>query len=265
MAYLANKSVAAPVWLFPPIIDWYDPTDGLPVDPEVGDRYGSDATAGGWTIDYIYEWDGISWIESAPEDGWMIWDLFNLILWAFFSGGWMEVGSETFVPYSGANSDTDLGEYSLNAKYITGKKVGVYAYLTEPTGTTITTAGTFYPIGGSFTNAPVEGFGVAITYTPGIKYTETLTQFFEIDWHTSVSASVNTTTVTLAISKNGTLIPGSDMLHLCKNSDQTYNLSGTCVVELAEGDEIQLIVTSNGDGDVLTIHKYTTTINEFFD
>jgi hypothetical protein len=95
---LVNKFyVDGGTWLMPPIIEWYDPTSGLPVDPEVGDRYGADATANGWTVDYIYEWDGDSWVESAPEEGWMLWDLFGLIMWVFFSGGWMEIGEDTFL------------------------------------------------------------------------------------------------------------------------------------------------------------------------
>ena len=84
-------------WLVPPITEWYDPTGGLPVDPDVGDRYGADATAEGWTIDYIYEWDGTEWVESEPEEGWMIWALSELLFYVFFSGGWMEIGADSFL------------------------------------------------------------------------------------------------------------------------------------------------------------------------
>ena len=116
MSYLGSKSVASPVWLFPPIIDWYDPVaeGGLPTDPTVGDRYGADNTGYGWTIDYIYEWDGLEWVESAPEEGWMLWDLLGLIFWTFFSGGWMEVGAGTFIPYTGATDNIDIGTNSLS-------------------------------------------------------------------------------------------------------------------------------------------------------
>ena len=101
------------MWVLPPIIEWYDPTGGLPVDPDVGDRYGADETANGWTQDYIYEWDGTEWVEESPEEGWMIWDLLGLIFWVFFSGGWMEEGSLTYVPYTGATTDVDLGVHDL--------------------------------------------------------------------------------------------------------------------------------------------------------
>jgi hypothetical protein len=97
MSYQANKSSSSFSWTLPPIIEWWDTVTGLPVAPEVGDRYGSDGTAFGWTDGYIYEWDGHSWVETEPEEGYEIWDLFELILWVFFSGGWMEVGSDSFV------------------------------------------------------------------------------------------------------------------------------------------------------------------------
>jgi len=91
--------VKSGTWLMPPIIEWYDPVaeGGLPAAPSVGDRYGADSTGFGWTIDYIYEWDGSVWVESAPEEGWMLWDLFGLIMWVFFSGGWMEEGEDSFL------------------------------------------------------------------------------------------------------------------------------------------------------------------------
>jgi hypothetical protein len=111
--YATIEYVDEGTWLMPPIIEWYDPTGGLPVDPEVGDRYGADATAYGWTIDYIYEWDGEEWVESAPEDGWMLWALLDLIFWVFFSGGWMEIGSGSYIPYTGAIYDVDLGDKDL--------------------------------------------------------------------------------------------------------------------------------------------------------
>ena len=90
-------------WLVPPADDWYDPTDGLPEDPDVGDRYISEETAHGWTQDYVYEWDGDEWVESVPDEGWMIWLLFELIFYVFFSGGWMEVGDFTYLRLDASN------------------------------------------------------------------------------------------------------------------------------------------------------------------
>lgn len=83
--------------LRPPVIDWYDPSAGLPVAPTVGDRYISDGSGSGWTDGYIYEWDGTTWVEEEPDEGWMVWMLLELIFYVFFSGGWMEAGEFTFV------------------------------------------------------------------------------------------------------------------------------------------------------------------------
>ena len=116
--YATKDYVDGGTWVMPPIVEWYDPTGGLPVAPEIGDRYGADATAEGWTIDYIYEWDGDEWVETEPEEGWMIWVLFELLFYVFFSGGWMEVGEGSYVPYTGASTDVDLGANNLTATSI---------------------------------------------------------------------------------------------------------------------------------------------------
>lgn len=87
------------ITLIPPVVDWWDPTGGLPVDPEDGDRYASDGTAEGWTEGYIYEWDDLAgeWVEVEPEEGYMFWMLAELLFYVFFSGGWMEMGEFSYL------------------------------------------------------------------------------------------------------------------------------------------------------------------------
>jgi len=63
--------------------------------------------------------------------------------------------------------------------YITGKKSGVYAYLSASADTVIISAGTYYPISGSFINTPINNF--SLVADPAIKYDGALTQYFEID------------------------------------------------------------------------------------
>lgn len=149
--------------------------------------------------------------------------------------------------------------------FITGKKVGIFAFLAAPAVTTITTAGTYVPIAGIFNNDPIEGFSAATTYTPGIKYTESKTTHFEVDWHAALEANLNNTEVKVTTAVNGMVCPDGIMTQFCKNLNQPYNMSGTCLHELSEGDELQLIVTSNGSGDQITFDNFTTTISEFFD
>ena len=72
----------------------------MPAGPTVGDRYISEATANGWTIDYIYEWDGASWVEEEPDEGWLIWMLLEFMFYVFFSGGWVEADSKVGIDSS---------------------------------------------------------------------------------------------------------------------------------------------------------------------
>lgn len=48
---------------------FYDPINGPPIDPKVGDRYISLETAFDWHKDYIYEWNGHIWIQEIPTEG----------------------------------------------------------------------------------------------------------------------------------------------------------------------------------------------------
>lgn len=50
----------------------YDPSFGLPISPTIGVRYISFATAMGWVIDNIYEWDGSTWVASVPQENYAV-------------------------------------------------------------------------------------------------------------------------------------------------------------------------------------------------
>lgn len=158
----------------------------------------------------------------------------------------------------------DDGSLVFNG-YLTGLKCGVYAYLSAPADTTVTTSGTYDTINGSFTNSPMENFSLVLSPIIGIRYDGTLTQHFEIDWYSTLTSSTNNCIVSCAIWKNGDLISGSIMSQTIKLAGSLYTISGTCVVELAQNDVISLVVTSDHDEEVVTFNKYTTTIREFFD
>lgn len=147
---------------------------------------------------------------------------------------------------------------------ISGKKVGVYAYIDTPVLTELTLANTYYAIAGDFTNDPIEDFTGATVTVPGIKYVGVYKQYFEIDFHASV-ATDKAETLTTAIYKNGVLFPGSQMSTFCKVANEFYNISGTCVLELEENDEIQLVVKGTSVDSYADFNYYATTITEFFD
>ncbi len=134
-----------------------------------------------------------------------------------------------------------------------------FAYLTGAAGTTCTTAGTWYPISGTFGNDPMDNFtGVA---TPAIRYDGLETQYFEIDWHGSFTVAPTGATVDIGIKKNGTIIDSSVMESYA--AAILLQASGTVVVELATNDEIQLVVKSDANGDVVNFTHYTTSIRRF--
>lgn len=207
---------------------------------------------------------GIGFQSAKDNDG------HNCVLIGHEAGEGNTTNNQFILKHSTANAtpliqgDFSTGDINIPG-YISGKKAGVFAYLTEAANTTITTAGTYYPIAGTFTNAPIEDFGAATTYTPGIKYLGTKTQYFEIDWHAAGYGDAAGQTIRMGIKKNGVLCTGSVMGTFLKFLNEEQALSGTCVIELATNDEIQLVITSDSNGDVITLEHFTTTITEFFD
>ena len=95
---------------------------------------------------------------------------------------------------------------SFEGKYITGKKCGVHGFLNAPADTTVTTANTYYPIQGTFTNSPIEDFSLA---TDKIQYDGTKTQYFEVDWHATIKGDSASITAKLGVKKNDTVCTGS--------------------------------------------------------
>jgi len=138
-------------------------------------------------------------------------------------------------------------------------KASAYAYLNSSSSVTCTVSGTYYPIAGTFTNDFVN----FIFDTDHIEYTGTLTQKFEIDWHASLSAESNGTTVHVTVAKNGTNQTAQRMGVYCKTAGETFTVSGTIVLELEEDDEIQLVVSSDDAGGDITFAHFTTTIARF--
>ncbi|MCP4567977.1 MAG: hypothetical protein GY841_10395 [FCB group bacterium] len=147
-------------------------------------------------------------------------------------------------------------------QYGNGIKLGVFAYLTGSETTTVTTAATYYPIAGTFANSPANGFQTVAD--PAIEYTYAETKYFEIDCHATLSADDNGRTVHIALKKNGVLVDASIMGTYLKTADEPQAVSGTCVLSLAKGDKIQLIVTSSTNLDVINFQHFTTSIREFY-
>jgi hypothetical protein len=81
-------------WLNP-IISFYNPGPGLPVGPAVGDRYIATATANGWTIRHVYEWDGALWVDTAPLEGMTVYDKGTDTLYSYTGALWVSPETTT--------------------------------------------------------------------------------------------------------------------------------------------------------------------------
>ena len=73
--------------------DRFDPVSATPATPTTGDRYISTTTNNGWTMNYIYEWNGSTWDETIPTEGYATWVededtqyTFNGTIWVVFGG-----------------------------------------------------------------------------------------------------------------------------------------------------------------------------------
>ncbi|MHA1408902.1 MAG: DUF2793 domain-containing protein, partial [Candidatus Odinarchaeia archaeon] len=76
------------------VLDRYDPNGGLPGTPSTGDRYISTATANGWTDEYIYEYNGSSWDETVPNEGYACWVEDEDVLYVYNgSNNWVKFGA----------------------------------------------------------------------------------------------------------------------------------------------------------------------------
>jgi hypothetical protein len=106
-------------------------------------------------------------------------------------------------------------------------KIGVFASLDSLANTTVTMAGIYYAINGTFSNSPTNSF--SIIADPAIQYIDTKTRYFEIDWHSTVSANLNGTTVHIGIKKNGVFVDTSKMGTFLKTANESQSLSGTTV------------------------------------
>lgn len=153
-----------------------------------------------------------------------------------------------------------MGGQSANLDDVFVKR-GIFADMVGQNDTTITLANTYYPISGGFTNSPIEGF--SLTPDPAIQCETLESRFYEIDWHASVSCPSNSVTVKIGMRKNGTEISSSLVPGYMKNSNEAYSLSGTCVIDLEQGDKIQLVATADVS-TVITFYKMVTTIRDFF-
>jgi len=148
---------------------------------------------------------------------------------------------------------------------VSGEKSGVFAYITDThsaTETTVTTAGTYVAIANALTTEILENFKMDAPY---VTFTGDIPRYFKFNYAAAIQADSNGTTVHLVIQKNGVSVPSSEMSVYIKTSGEEFAISGIGVVFVSPGDQLQMMVTSDGDGDKLKFDHLSRALTEFFD
>ena len=138
----------------------------------------------------------------------------------------------------------------------------VFAYMTAETSTTITNAGQYYYVQGSFSNLPIHGFDVIFDANgPAIQYTSSESGWFSVECKATLSGDSPSITAHLAIKHNDTIVTNSIMGEELKATGEAQMMSSLGSVYLETDDEIQLVYTADGAMDVLTTTHFITKIS----
>jgi hypothetical protein len=143
-------------------------------------------------------------------------------------------------------------DLSVFSAYTPNEPVTAYGYLTAQTPTTITVADDYYPVSGTFVNT-LSGWD----YTSGCYvYDENKPRPVFIGWTSSFSANRALTVVHVALRVNGIVREAQRMGTICFNINQPYSIAGMDFVQVSEGDDIELVITADGAGDIITVNHF---------
>jgi len=142
--------------------------------------------------------------------------------------------------------------------YLTGKKSGVYSYV--DTTISIVTVDSLHLVSVFENSNPLQDFklvGDTLVYT-GSK------QYFEGLYFASISADVDSTTISLAIESGDSVYSDQKMLNFSQYSGQSNIISGNLVFEVDQYDTLYIRAEADSVCS-LDFKKLTISIKEFFD
>ena len=80
-------------------LDWQDSvldiTSSGSASEVEGNRYIASETSGGWTEDYVYEYDGTAWVETVVSEGMSAWVEDEDVVYVYNGSDWVKFGSTT--------------------------------------------------------------------------------------------------------------------------------------------------------------------------
>lgn len=143
-------------------------------------------------------------------------------------------------------------DLSVFSAYTPNEPVVAFGVLDEPTATTITTADQYYPVAGTFNNT-LLGWD----YTPGCYvYDRNKPRSVFVAWSTALTADKSLTIVHIALRINGVVRETSRMGTKCQIVDDVYGITGMDYISLNQGDDVEMVITADGDGDVITVNHF---------
>ena len=133
-------------------------------------------------------------------------------------------------------------------------------YLYDDTGSdvTVTTAGTYYQFT-DFTVGHTAGLAVASAATDAVTIQTGGAGHYDIAW-TMCSDGTNAAEMEAAAFVNGNEIKACCAVRELGTPSRLSAMSATCTTALADGDVIDLRVTSNGNGDSFSVHRLSLTV-----
>ena len=147
-------------------------------------------------------------------------------------------------------------DLSVFPAYTPEQTAVVYGCLNAPDTTTITTAGDYYQINGTFANT-LDGWGLV---SGCYAYNLNKPRRFVILWATSLSANRQFTNVFIAVRVNGVVREMQRMGTRCFSLNEPYSFSGIDSLLVADGDDVDLVITSDGSGDIITVGNLAVAI-----
>ena len=129
-------------------------------------------------------------------------------------------------------------------------------YMSTPAARTIATGGTLEKCNGTVTEVTTsENMSVTTTGGGRITYTGAATIYMRIVVAYSLSVDQNNRDVAVGLGKNGTLIACSEITDYVTTANVQSSGCISCIVEFAQNDYIEFFVTSDTNGDDVTVEK----------
>lgn len=120
-----------------PIISFLNFTTSEPASPTTGDRYvntvtgsGSVSTGETFTINYIYEWNGVDWTETVPLQGYTLVNNDDSLIYNFNGTSWVAASSGALpsnVAYKDIDNNFSTGQ-TINGTLLTTSSITAISY-----------------------------------------------------------------------------------------------------------------------------------------